>query len=346
MIGSDVGEDTGNDKKNVLQKRFIVPPFSLLDTQQGYWKGRKKQWLDMGIMSEMGRSENLTYAATHQPPAFYEVKNELKGEGLPSAADDVINECIRRGIKLFSGTSIFDPVLCECVYRWFMPSEGGVVVDPFCGGSVRGIVAAKCGYRYWGNDLRQEQVDANVENVNEVLDNYPIKPIYSCGDSRNIKTLYHGECDLIFSCPPYADLEVYSDDPNDLSNMEYDEFLEKYQDIIRSSCELLKEDRFAVFVVGEVRGKDGVYYNFVGDTISAFLCAGMKYYNEIILATSRGSAAITAGRQFNGSRKIGKVHQNILVFYKGDLKKIKENYKPIDLSYLEELNTDEQENEQ
>ncbi|MFT7593218.1 MAG: hypothetical protein ACI8R4_000531 [Paracoccaceae bacterium] len=36
-----------------------------------------------------------------------------------------------------SGTSIFDPVLCEIAYRWFCP-QGGTVLDPFAGGSVRG----------------------------------------------------------------------------------------------------------------------------------------------------------------------------------------------------------------
>jgi hypothetical protein len=30
------------------------------------------------------------------------------------------------------------------------------------------------------------------------------------------------------SCPPYADLEKYSDDPKDLSNMDYADFKEVY----------------------------------------------------------------------------------------------------------------------
>ena len=41
-----------------------------------------------------------------------------------------------------SGTSIFDPVLCELAYRWFCP-PGGTVLDPFAGGSVRGIVSSR-----------------------------------------------------------------------------------------------------------------------------------------------------------------------------------------------------------
>jgi hypothetical protein len=31
-------------------------------------------------------------------------------------------------------------VLCEIAYRWFSP-PGGLILDPFAGGSVRGIVA-------------------------------------------------------------------------------------------------------------------------------------------------------------------------------------------------------------
>jgi hypothetical protein len=62
--------------------------------------------------------------------------------------------------RTITGTSIFDPVLCELAYRWFCP-PGGLVLDPYAGGSVRGIVAAKCGRRYIGIDLSERQVSAN-----------------------------------------------------------------------------------------------------------------------------------------------------------------------------------------
>ena len=91
-------------------------------------------------------------------------------------------------------------------------------------------------------------------------------------------------------------------------------------------------DRFAVFVVGEVRGKSGAYYNFVQDTITAFQQAGLIYYNEMILCTMIGSLAMRTGNQFNNSRKVGKAHQNVLVFYKGDLTKIKSNFPELDFT--------------
>lgn len=140
-----------------------------------------------------------------------------------------------------------------------------------------------------------------------------------CDDSRNILTHCKDvKADLLFSCPPYADLEVYSKDERDISNMAYDDFLIAYRDIIQKSCTLLKDNAFAVFVVGEVRDKKGNYYNFVGDTIQAFKDAGLHYYNEGILLNAIGTTHLRVGSMFKSSRKLGKTHQNILIFCKGD----------------------------
>jgi DNA modification methylase len=220
-----------------------------------------------------------------------------------------------------NGTSIFDPVLCELIYRWFS-QEDGIVLDPFAGGSVRGIVASKLKRNYIGIELRLEQVEANIMQAEKICsDHYPM---WICGDSKDIiNHVGDVKADLIFSCPPYADLEVYSDDHLDLSTMEYNQFLTAYRQIINDTCKLLNDDSFACFVVGEVRSKknSGIYYNFVGDTVKAFMDAGMGYYNEGILITAIGSLPIRAGRAFEVSRKLGKTHQNILVFLKGDAKK-------------------------
>jgi len=214
-----------------------------------------------------------------------------------------------------SSTSIFDPVLCELAYSWFCP-PGGTVLDPFAGGSVRGIVASRLGRQYVGVELRPEQVEANRIQGDDICDD-PM-PVWHEGDSRNIAKLAKGvEADFVFSCPPYADLEVYSDDPSDLSTLKYDEFRDAYFEIIASTCGMLKDDRFACFVVGDVRDKAGNYYNFVGDTVEGFRQAGLHYYNEAILVTAVGSLPIRVGRQFSASRKLGKTHQNVLVFVKG-----------------------------
>ena len=69
--------------------------------------------------------------------------------------------------QMHTGTSIFDLVLCELVYRWFCP-PAGLVLDPFAGGSVRGIVASKLGRRYCGVDLSARQIEANEEQARTI----------------------------------------------------------------------------------------------------------------------------------------------------------------------------------
>lgn len=464
-----------------LSGKFIVPPFSVLRAMEGDWQRRKRQWLALGIESEVGRTAKAY---------------DLSEQWARGANDDKSE-----------GTSVFDPVLCELMYAWFCP-QGGQVIDPFAGGSVRGIVATYMGRCYWGSELRPEQVQANYEQAEKITPDQikvPIKissamlrqefqpctedfikdvckgrccegsdgisvvihhteeehikslgaeiedgfilpderglcpfkadsgfceihdkgkpfgcaaspftispggtlivrnryrllkcyksegavPAYAvhrwsldqifgetesqgivesveagekeiqanisynkleilidnhekhnektietelpelywvCGDAWTELRNAPPEADFIFTCPPYGDLEVYSELEGDLSNMDYEEFLVPYTKIIRRACLKLKQDRFACIVVANFRDKRGFYHNLVGDTITAFEKGGMHFYNDAILVTAIGSLPIRVGKQFTSGRKLGKTHQNILVFYKGDPKNIKGNF--------------------
>lgn len=278
-------------KDELLRDKFIEPPFTVLDCKGGNWQNRKKKWIARGLKSEIGR--------------------EAKAFNL----SNWVNEKSFNGDKLKSDVSIFDPVLCEILYHWFCP-DGGTILDPFAGGSVRGIVANYLGYKYSGIDIRQEQVDSNREQGMDIL---PIEnqPQWYVGDSNELlNDNWTTKFDMVMSCPPYFDLEVYSDLEGDISNKPYKQFLELYESIITKSCKLLKVGGYACFVVGEVRDKNGFYIGFVPDTIKAFEKCGMKFYNEAILLQSGLGAA---GMRANGnmkSQKLVKVHQNILVFKK------------------------------
>lgn len=291
------GAQGGSEGSNgSLSDRFVVPPFSVFDTKQGYWQDRKRLWKGI-VRSEEGRGEGLL------------------GNGLLDLA--------RKQGSSLTGTSVFDPVLCEILVSWFCP-QGGRVLDPFAGGSVRGLVSAFLGNSYTGIDIRPEQVEANMANFAEVEGMADLaggelrKPEWIVGDGRDVDRLAEGEFDFLLTCPPYADLEVYSDDPKDLSTMEYGDFLEAYSEIIGKSFGKLRDHAFAAIVVGEVREKHSHCRNFVGDTVRAFLDAGFRYYNECILLNQISTAALRADRQFSASRKVVKTHQNVLVFVKGD----------------------------
>jgi DNA modification methylase len=271
----------------LLRDKFIEPPFSVLDTKSGNWTRRKKEWKKIGIKSEVGRDAKAFGKFTPS-----------KGKG--DRFDD-------------KATSIFDPALCEVLYHWFVP-ENGTILDPFAGGSVRGIVANYLGFKYTGIDIRQEQIDSNREQGLDILD-VANQPNWYVGDSNEVLNGFNKEFDFVFSCPPYADLEVYSDLEGDISNMPYIEFMKAYEEIIAKSCNLLKSGGYACFVVGEVRDKKGNYIGFVPDTINAFKDCGMGFYNEGILLDQLGTASMRAGGNMK-SQKLVKVHQNVLVFKK------------------------------
>ena len=278
----------------ILREEFIEPPFTILDAKGGGWQKRKNMWKSLGIKSEVGR--------------------DAKAMNMKDWADKKAEEGTLKGRQLPSDTSIFDPALCEVLYRWFC-EKGDKILDPFAGGSVRGIVANYLGYNYTGIDIREEQIKSNYEQAEKIIpDNMPQ---WFCGDSNKVldelpkDRLY----DFVFSCPPYGDLEVYSDLDGDISNMPYDKFLRAYREIIAKCCERLKSGGFACFVVGEFRDKHGNYVGFVPDTIKAFTDAGLKYYNEAILCTCPSSASIRAKGNMK-TKKLVKVHQNVLVFKK------------------------------
>ena len=128
-------------------------------------------------------------------------------------------------------------------------------------------------------------------------------------------------------------MEVYSDLDVELSAFKtYEEFLVNYSLIIKRSVSLLKDNRFACFVVTNIRDKKGFYRDFVNDTVLSFKEAGMHFYNDIIYLEGGGTASLRAARIF-ANRKVTKVHQNILIFYKGDVKEIKSNFPKLKLDY-------------
>lgn len=280
-----------------LKRDFGANPFTIFNTKDGMWQAKKRKWIGLGIKSEVGRD-----AVTFHMKDWADKKGQ---EGL------------LKGNKLPSDTSIFDPVLCEIVYRWFCV-ENGKILDPFAGGSVRGIVANYLDYDYTGIELREEQVRSNYEQAKSIFgDDTQKQPHWLIGDSnRVLDDVKNEDFDLVFTCPPYVNMEVYSDLDEDISNMDYDDFIFTLESILRKSCKKLKHGGNLVIVVGEVRNKQGNYYGFVADTIKMIQkINGMYFYNDAILETSLASAALRAAKNMV-SAKLVKVHQNVLMFRK------------------------------
>ena len=138
------------------------------------------------------------------------------------------------------------------------------------------------------------------------------------GDSDEVLIGFNNKFDFIFSCPPYLDLEIYSNNVKDLSTLNTENFIIKYESIIKKSCDLLKIGSFACFVVGDVRDKKtGFYKDFPSITKKAFKKSKMNLLNDSILLDPIGTAMLRANQTFsNGGGKLVKVHQNVLIFKK------------------------------
>jgi hypothetical protein len=289
--------EAGGTRK--LEDVFLVPPFSILDARARRWIDRKQEWRRLIGRGLEGRAGKLVFGYDDRDSA-------------------VEANFMHKRTGFNWGTSAFDPVLAEIIYRWFNV-EGGRVLDPYAGGITRGMVAAALGFDYVGIDISEEQVRANKGIVRAVR---KLRPKYICDDSLEMnRHIEDGSVDLVFTCPPYYDLEVY-DTPGDLSNKPtYDEFLEAYGEIIRLGANKLKDNRFCVYVVGDVRDREGIYRGLVHDTAREFRCTELHLYGEMVLITAPLSASFRASRYFKW-RKIAPTHQSVLVFYKGDPGKI------------------------
>ncbi len=113
-VGMDAGDDESPDLVDertigdasskhaaALTAKFGAPPFTVLDTRQGYWQERKRAWLALGIESELGRDvagENIRFGRGAA------MKRAMRGEGREFAAG---------GGNEAPALSVFDPVLTE-----------------------------------------------------------------------------------------------------------------------------------------------------------------------------------------------------------------------------------------
>ena len=196
---------------------------------------------------------------------------------------------------------------------------------------MRGAVAAILGRKYVGVDLNPIQVAANRENWEKIGELYDSSdfgfPIWINGDSYDFLLQTYDHYDMFLACPPYYNLEIYSDDKRDLSTCKtYEEFLDRYRLIIQKSYDALRDDSFAVIVVEEIRDNNGIMYGFVPDTIQVFKDVGFLYYNEMILENRIMSLGVRCPKYFEQSRKVGRHHQNVLVFFKGNPKNIESKF--------------------
>lgn len=263
---------------------YGIYPHTVLDTTTTPWKNRRKHLIESGIAGDD--------LAGREHVELYHGKEHKKING---------------------GKSSFDPVLADLMYQWYAP-HGGTAYDPFSGGITRGALAAHHGMDYLGVDLSAKQVESNQRQAESMgLNNVR----WVCGDG----TQHHIEdetADFVLTCPPYHSLERYSDNPNDLSAMRWEEHLQAVEKAAKHCYTALHDDRFLVWVTGDLRAPKGGLRMLPERTALILEKVGFTPVHTHVLRNEVGTRYLLARKQWTVGRVALRVDQRVLVMVKGD----------------------------
>lgn len=292
---------------------------------KGDWLKMKKEWNEK--IESAGKKNGIANPKFASRDGCWQGKKGLSNVVLSfNKIED--GEIIHDSEKSLNGNaSVLDPTACEVILRFCMPADGKRVYNPFGGGVQMGFVAGSYGYEYISSEIRQNQCDANNAICNDLNSAKWIK-------SDSSKYIPDGKFDLCFSCPPYYKVEEYLDydgnppegELNSIST--YEQFRDTLFEGYKNAISVLNDNCFFVVMTGDSRDKSGAYYGCEAEHEMFFKSQGLHIYNKIIYLesefTRRAHAKITLNY-----RKFPKCEQKILMFYKGDISKIKDLYPKI-----------------
>lgn len=212
--------------------------------------------------------------------------------------------------SVYTGThSVFPSPLMEMIIVRYGGIQGSHILDAFAGGPPRGLVSSIMGHRYTGFEIRKEQIEENEA----LLRKLKLKGAsYVHGDGRFLDVPDMFDCAI--TCPPYFDLEQYSEQPDDISNLgTYAEFNASMWLSAQAHRQRMKPGSFVCIIVGLFRDKKGELIDFPADTVANFTEAGFIYWQHIILSKNFASAAVRAGNAWKGHKLVPR-HENLLIF--------------------------------
>jgi hypothetical protein len=290
------------------------------------WLRMKKEWNER--IEAAGAKHNIPNPKFASRDGCWQGKNGMSNVVL---SDQTINEDgtieHNKGKSFNGNASVLDPVACEVILRMFMPTNGFSVYNPFGGGVQMGFVTGWYDYEYLSSEIRQNQCDAN----NAICQDFSnAKWIQSDSSKFTPKKKY----DLCFSCPPYYKVEEYLDydgkaPEGELNSIPtYEEFRDTLFEGYKRGIEALNDNCFFVVMTGDSRDKTGAYYGCEAEHELFFKQQGLYIYNKIVYLECEFTRLAHAKVTLN-YRKFPKREQKILVFYKGDMNKIKDLYPPI-----------------
>jgi hypothetical protein len=293
------------------------------NSTKGDWLKMKKEWNQR--IEEYGEKNGVSNPKYASREGAWMGDNGMSNVVLATQViegDEVVN---KKGKSFNGNVSVLDPVACDVILRFFMPKHGKKVYNPFGGGVQFGFVSAWYGYDYISSEIRQNQCDAN----NAICTGLNGTAKWIKSDSSKYSP--EEKADLVFTCPPYYKVEEYLDydgkpPVGELNSLPtYEEFRDMLFEGYKKAIDKLNDDSFFVVMTGDSRDKNGAYYGCEAEHELFFKQQGLHIYNKIVYLECEFTRLAHAKRTLH-YRKFPKREQKILIFYKGDMIKIKDNH--------------------
>lgn len=264
----------------------------------------RKDWAALKKFNSSGATSASTTRVgmklcEHFFPNFYNIKN-AKGVSFASSwnkenlvkvlrwnrrshSTPYISE-LKRGIYFCTGltkNTMFRPHLAKSIVSSY---SGNVVLDPCCGWGGRMLGTLASGKQYIGFDPNVETYN-NLRALAEFLGEKPT--IYNIG-AEHISSHVTEKTDIILTSPPYFNLEIYADTPEQSENMynSYNDWRDKWlKDVILQAMSTLNDGGVSCWNVHNI-GK----MKLIDDVVQIHKDAGFNIDKVFSVSSSRRQA--------------------------------------------------------
>ena len=205
-----------------------------------------------------------------------------------------------RSSAIGHSVSHFKPLIAKYVYEKYKVKS---TIDYSCGWGARCVGALSLGINYYGID------PLTYDRINQIIKYFNGSGVALGDGSESLDYSVFPDVDMCFSCPPYFDLEIYSNDEKQSSqHKKYENWLEKYWEPTVEKC-FGKCSYFGFVAVKNVRK-----YNLLDDMSAVCLKNGGVLIEDTPIKVSKSHLSGKAQ-----SKNVDKKTEHLLVYKVGNV---------------------------